>query len=84
MNDAKYVARTSGAVGYDILDPEGEVVASAADGWEPRSSSSCSTTTRSKPCLSAVAPWSRRKPVRPRLDRHERKSPGVGRQTRRG
>ena len=29
-----YIARASGAVGYDILDPEGEVVASAADGWE--------------------------------------------------
>jgi hypothetical protein len=30
----KYFARASGAVGYDILDPEGEVVASAANGWE--------------------------------------------------
>ena len=29
-----YVARASGAVGYDIMDPEGEVVASAADGWQ--------------------------------------------------
>ena len=24
----------AGAVGFDILDPEGEVVASAADGWQ--------------------------------------------------
>jgi hypothetical protein len=30
----KYVARASGAVGYDILDSEGAIVASAADGWE--------------------------------------------------
>ena len=29
-----YVARASGAAGYEIIDPEGEVVASAADGWE--------------------------------------------------
>jgi hypothetical protein len=30
----RYFARASGAVGYDVLDSEGEVVASAADGWE--------------------------------------------------
>jgi hypothetical protein len=30
----KYHARAAGAVGFDILDPEGEVVASAADGWQ--------------------------------------------------
>jgi len=30
----KYYALASGTVGYDILDPEGEVVASAADGWQ--------------------------------------------------
>ncbi len=29
----KYFARPSGAVGYEILSPDGEVVAWAADGW---------------------------------------------------
>jgi hypothetical protein len=28
-----YVARASGAAGYDILDPEGEVVAWTVNGW---------------------------------------------------
>jgi hypothetical protein len=29
----EYVARASGAAGYEIIDPEGEIVARAADGW---------------------------------------------------
>ncbi len=28
-----YVARASGAAGYDILDPEGEIIARVVDGW---------------------------------------------------
>jgi hypothetical protein len=36
MNDdmaSEYVARASGSVGCEILDPDGEVVAWTADGW---------------------------------------------------
>ena len=28
-----YVARASGTAGYEIINPEGEVVARAVDGW---------------------------------------------------
>ncbi len=29
----EYVARASGAAGYEIIDPEGEIVARVVDGW---------------------------------------------------
>ena len=50
-----YVARASGAVGYDIIDPEGEVVASAVDGWQAAAVIvDCSTMRRTSRVLSAA------------------------------
>jgi hypothetical protein len=32
-HDERYFARASGEVGYEIVSPDGEVVAWAVDGW---------------------------------------------------
>ena len=51
----KYHARASGAVGYDILDPEGEVIASAADGWQAAAIVEMLNESEARePCLSAA------------------------------
>ncbi len=51
----EYVARASGAVGYDILDPEGEVIASAADGWQAAAIvEMLNESAAREPCLSAA------------------------------